>query len=70
MRTLRTRLAASVRSAMETHLSILDGLAAELPDDPVLDGKVAFLSTAAAKPAAKRGGTPGSGSPPSEASGA
>jgi cell division initiation protein len=70
MRTLRTRLAASVRSAIETHLSILDGLASELPDDPVLDGKVAFLSNAAAKPAARRGGPPGSGAPPSEASGA
>jgi len=68
MRTLRTRLAASVRSAIETHLSILDGLSAELPDDPVLDGKVAFLAQAV-KPPARRNGGP-AGAPPSEASGA
>ena len=43
MRGLRTRLAASVRSAVETHLSLLEGLADDLPEDPVLDGKVAFL---------------------------
>lgn len=49
LRTLRTRLGASVRSAVETHLALLDGLTRELPDDPVLDGKVAFLATAAAK---------------------
>jgi cell division initiation protein len=45
MRQARTRLAASVRSVIETHLSLLDGLSAELPEDPVLDGKVAFLTT-------------------------
>jgi cell division initiation protein len=62
MRGLRTRLAASVRSAVETHLSLLEGLAAELPEDPVLDGKVAFLAgPKAAKrpapaPAAESGG--------------
>jgi cell division initiation protein len=44
MRGLRTRLAASVRSAVETHLSLLEGLSADLPEDPVLDGKVAFLA--------------------------
>jgi len=31
MRQARTRLAASVRSVIETHLSLLDGLSAELP---------------------------------------
>lgn len=69
MRTLRLRLAASVRSAIDTHLSILDGLSGELPDDPVLDGKVAFLAQAAKPPARRSGGTPGAG-PASEAGGA
>ena len=45
MRQARTRLAASVRSVIETHLSLLDGLSGDLPEDPVLDGKVAFLTT-------------------------
>lgn len=48
MRLLRTRLAASVRSAIETHLALLEGLASELPEDPVLDGKVAFMPAAKA----------------------
>lgn len=60
MRMLRTRLAASVRSAIETHLTILDGLAGELPDDPILDGKVAFLTKTQGRRAS--GGVPGSGS--------
>jgi cell division initiation protein len=66
MRTLRMRLAGSVRSAIETHLSILDGLSGELPDDPVLDGKVAYLASAAGKAARRGGGSapaaPGAGS--------
>jgi cell division initiation protein len=71
MQTLRTRLGASVRSVIETHLSILEGLAGDLPDDPLVDGKVAYL----AGKAAKRGNASGSGaggpaSPGSEASGA
>lgn len=68
MRTLRTRLGASVRSAIETHLSLLEGLSGELPDDPVLDGKVAFLAQASPKPPAARR-APGTGSS-SEAGGA
>jgi len=56
MRMLRTRLAASVRSVVETHLSILDGLSSDGPEDPHLDGKVAFL--ASTKPAVKRGPAP------------
>jgi cell division initiation protein len=43
MRQLRTRLAASVRAAIETHLVLLDGLAAESPEDALFEGKVAFL---------------------------
>jgi len=50
MRQARTRLAASVRSVIETHLSLLDGLSAELPEDPVLDGKVAFLTAPRSSP--------------------
>lgn len=74
MRTLRTRLGASVRAAIETHLSLLDGLSGELPDDPVLDGKVAFLAQAqaAARPVARRSvpGGPGAAGGTSEAGGA
>ncbi len=47
MRQLRTRLGASVRSAVETHLALLEGLSEDLPEDPLLDGKVAFLTHAA-----------------------
>jgi cell division initiation protein len=44
MRVLRTRLAASVRAAIETHLALLDGLAAEPPEAGIEDGKVAYLA--------------------------
>ena len=54
MRQARSRLAASVRSVIETHLSLLDGLSAELPEDPVLDGKVSFLT--APRSSARRNG--------------
>jgi hypothetical protein len=40
---LKTRLAASLRSAFETHLRLLDALVAEPPGDPVLEGKVSYL---------------------------
>jgi cell division initiation protein len=46
MRTLRARLGASVRAVIETHLALLDGLTSELPEDPALDGKVAYLAAA------------------------
>ena len=46
MRVLRIRLAASVRSAIETHLALLEGLSEELPEDPTVDGKVAYLASA------------------------
>jgi cell division initiation protein len=59
MRQARTRLAASVRSVIETHLSLLDGLSGELPEDPVLDGKVSFLT--APKSAARRNGPSATG---------
>lgn len=44
MRNLRTRLAASVRAAIESHLKLLDGLAEDAPEDPVVEGKVAYLT--------------------------
>lgn len=52
MRQLRTRIASSVRSTIETHLQLLEGLSTDGAEDPLLDGKVAFL--ASPKVAAKR----------------
>jgi cell division initiation protein len=52
MRQLRTRIGISVRTAIETHLQLLEGLSTDGPEDPVLDGKVTFL--AGPKAAAKR----------------
>ncbi len=46
MRGLRTRLAAAVRTTIETHLALLEGLSQDPEDDPILDGKVAFLAHA------------------------
>ena len=43
MKQLKARLAASVRGAFETHLRLLDGLAAEPAGDPLMEGKVAYL---------------------------
>jgi cell division initiation protein len=60
MRTLRMRLGASVRSAIETHLALLEGLTGELPEDPVLDGKVAFLANGPARGPRRAG----AGAPP------
>lgn len=44
MRSLRSRLSAAVRAAIETHLGLLEGLAEDSPEDPVLEGKVAYLT--------------------------
>lgn len=46
MKLLKGRLSASVRAAIETHLGLLEGLAAEAPDDPHLDGKIAYMTQA------------------------
>jgi cell division initiation protein len=43
MKLVRKRLAAAVRSAVETHLALLEGLAEDPPEDPLLDGKVSYL---------------------------
>ncbi len=47
MRMLRTRIATAVRCSIETHLALLEGLAEESPEDPILEGKVAYLSAGA-----------------------
>jgi len=60
MRQARTGSARRCRSVIETHLSLLDGLSAELPEDPVLDGKVAFPHGAPVVAAAPR---PSAGAP-------
>ena len=44
MKQLRTRLSAAVRAAIDTHVRLLDGLAEDPPDDPLLEGKVAYLT--------------------------
>jgi cell division initiation protein len=44
MKQLKTRLSAAVRAVIDTHLGLLDGLAADPPDDPLLEGKVAYLT--------------------------
>jgi cell division initiation protein len=49
MKQLKGRLSASVRAAIETHLGLLESLAAEAADDPALEGKVAYLTQARAE---------------------
>ena len=44
MKQLKGQLSASVRAGIETHLSLLESLAAEAPEDPYLEGKVSYLS--------------------------
>ena len=41
---LRVRISTAVRSTIETHLSLLEGLADDEPEDPLLDGKVSYLA--------------------------
>lgn len=43
MKALKTRLAAAVRATIETHLGLLEGLAAEPAEDPLLEGRLAHL---------------------------
>lgn len=42
MKSLRTRLAAAVRGVIETHLTLLDGLSEDAPDDPELEDKIGY----------------------------
>jgi len=44
MKNLRCRLAASVRSTIGTHLSLLEGLAEDPPDDPQLETTIASFA--------------------------
>jgi cell division initiation protein len=45
MKILRTRLAAAVRSAIETHLALLEGLSQDpFEEDPLLESKIASLT--------------------------
>ncbi len=44
MKALRARVGTAVRTTIETHLALLESLATEEPDDPVLDGRVAYLT--------------------------
>ena len=44
MKSLRTRLSENVRAAIETHMSLLDGLSADDSADPVAEGKVSYLT--------------------------
>lgn len=64
MKLLRGRIAAAVRSTLETHLQLVEGLSQEPPEDPLVDGKVAFLTrgrraaAGAAEPASDSGEEP------------
>jgi cell division initiation protein len=49
MKALRSRLAVALRTTIETHLALLDTLTeAPSEEDPVLEGKVAYLTRRAA----------------------
>ncbi len=45
MKNLRARVSNTVRATLETHLSLLDSLQSEAGSDPVLDSKVAYLTS-------------------------
>lgn len=44
MKALRSRIGSALRTTIETHVALLDSLTAEPAEDPVLDGKVAYLT--------------------------
>jgi cell division initiation protein len=44
MKSLRTRLSQNVRAAIETHLSLLDGLSADDPENSEPEGNVSYLT--------------------------
>jgi len=50
MKQLRTRLAASVRSTIDTHLGLLDALAKDPPEEPSLGNSAAFLARGSSEP--------------------
>jgi hypothetical protein len=52
MKLLRGRLAAALRTTMETHLTLLDSLAeSNAAEDPALEGKIAVLAGSAGREA-------------------
>jgi cell division initiation protein len=61
MKQLRTRLAASVRSTIDTHIGLLDALAKDPPEEPSLGSSAAFLARPSPDPDPIR---PGSGPDP------
>jgi len=61
MKQLRTRLAASVRATIETHLGLLDALAKDPPDEPTLGSCAAFLASGSSEPSTPGPGSPGPG---------
>jgi cell division initiation protein len=46
MKQLRTRVAASLRATLESHLELLAGLTQEPEEDPALEGKVSYMADA------------------------
>jgi cell division initiation protein len=50
MKQLRTRLAASVRSTIDTHIGLLDALAKDPPEEPSLGSSAAFLAKGSPDP--------------------
>jgi len=50
MKQLRTRLAASVRATIDTHIGLLDALAKDPPDEPSLGSSAAFLAKGSPDP--------------------
>ena len=54
MRGLRTRIASALRAAIETHLALIESLETGEDEDPVADGKLAYLGPA--KPGAEQTG--------------
>jgi cell division initiation protein len=63
MKQLRTRLAASVRSTIDTHLGLLDALAKDPPEEPSLGISAAFLASGGPDPT-RAGPNPGPGPGP------
>jgi hypothetical protein len=56
MKQLRTRLAASVRSTIDTHIGLLDALAKDPPEEPSLGISAAFLARGSPDPDPARSG--------------
>jgi cell division initiation protein len=68
MKQLRTRLAASVRSTIDTHIGLLDALAKDPPEEPSLGSSAAFLAKGSPDPISTDPG-PSSTSPAASSTG-